>query len=109
MTYASVVLDVGIGYSVMLMVGGIIGYVKAKSNASLIAGLVSGGICLLSSLVGLYKNGLVGLFMLAVCQLVMSGFFYKRYAVSGKFMPAGMMCLASITTLILSFVGILVV
>ena len=75
-------------YGGLLILGGLIGFLKAKSKASLIAGSVSGLLaCLLGGLASsgwpyAHHAGLV----LALALFALMG---KRFYFSKKFMPAG--------------------
>lgn len=83
--------------AIMVFAGGIMGFVKAKSKASLISGIVSGillGACYAFALSQL-REGLTG--ALVVCVLL-SVVFIIRYVKTRKMMPAGMMLLCCIGT-----------
>lgn len=83
-------------YAALVAVGGIMGFVKAQSKASLIAGVVSAilvGICYAVATMG--PDAKVGLgCALAVC-VVLSGVFALRLAKTKKFMPSGLMLIFS--------------
>ncbi|XP_031149582.1 transmembrane protein 14C-like isoform X1 [Sander lucioperca] len=84
---------VGFSYAALVSAGGIIGYVKAGSVASLAAGLLFG----LLAAVGAYlasrnsKNVWLSLGTSGTLAVVMG----LRFLNSWKFMPAGLMTLAS--------------
>ncbi|XP_054452440.1 transmembrane protein 14C-like [Anoplopoma fimbria] len=84
---------IGFSYAVLVSVGGIIGYVKAGSSTSLAAGLLFG----LLAAVGAYlasqnpKNVWLSLGTSGTLGVVMG----LRFLNSWKFMPAGLMTLAS--------------
>ncbi|AWP03728.1 putative transmembrane protein 14C-like [Scophthalmus maximus] len=84
---------IGLSYSVLVTAGGIVGYVKAGSAASLAAGLLFG----LLAAVGAYlasqdpKNVWLSLGTSGCLAVVMG----LRFLSSWKFMPAGLMTLAS--------------
>ncbi len=78
--------------AIFIFIGGIIGFMKAKSKPSLISGIISAGL-----LAGCYswsqtdaKTALMAADALAVLLTVM---FYFRWAKSRKFMPAGLLIL----------------
>jgi uncharacterized membrane protein (UPF0136 family) len=98
----------GIVYGLLLIVGGVVGYKKAHSRASLYAGSVSGVLAIAFSYFGLTKNDLFGLFLLATEAIILSAFFYMRYSASKKFMPAGLMLIVSAVSLTVYLTGILV-
>lgn len=76
--------------SVLLLAGGVIGFVKAKSKASLIAGTVSAallGACYMYSQTAV-KNGLITGDVVCILLLAM---FVVRLRKGAKFMPSGLM------------------
>lgn len=84
-------------YIVMLVVGGLMGFIKAGSKASLIASV---GFAIPITLAAL---GIVPGLVADVCLGVLLVFFGKKYATGGKFMPAGLMSILSVVALILRF------
>ncbi len=91
---------VAIAYGILAIVGGIIGYQKAGSKVSLISGIVSGILLILGGLAGLVGFGL-GLILARVVTIILIIVFGIRLVKTGKFMPAGIMLIAGIITLIL--------
>lgn len=84
-----------IAFAVIVIAGGIMGYVKAKSKASLISGLVS-GIALVGCFIAAQsalKGGLMGALVVSSLLTVV---FIIRYIKTKKFMPAGMMLICSV-------------
>jgi uncharacterized membrane protein (UPF0136 family) len=86
-------------YAVLLAVGGIIGYTKAASKPSLIAGLASA----LAALVALgltFQNTSLGMGFGAAVAALLCLFFGYRFAVkTRKFMPAGLLAVVSLIVL----------
>lgn len=86
-------------YAALLAVGGVIGFIKARSHASLIAGLVSAIAALVAlalSLAGYHWGVALG----SLLAIVLFLFFGYRYAAGNrKFMPAGMMAVVSLVVL----------
>lgn len=79
-------------YIVLLLAGGLVGFLKAGSKASLIASTVSAVPLILVALAILPPLvAHIGLGVLAVV-------FIKRYTKTGKFMPAGMLVALSAVT-----------
>lgn len=78
-----------VGYGVLVLVGGIIGYVKAKSRASLIAGITLGA--LLGVAAGLLATGstVAGAALGLVSALALIGRFLPAFLRTKKVMPAG--------------------
>jgi uncharacterized membrane protein (UPF0136 family) len=90
-------------YAVLLGIGGVIGYVKAGSRASLIAGSASSALAVLAlALAIFYKNYGVALGMLLSISLFI--LFGYRYAVkTRKFMPSGLLAVVSLVVLAVMF------
>jgi uncharacterized membrane protein (UPF0136 family) len=87
-------------YIVLLLVGGLIGFFKAGSKVSLVSSAVSAAVLVLSAVPGLFQpafaRGLADLVM-AVLLVV----FAVRLARTKKFMPSGLMLVATIAALAL--------
>lgn len=77
-------------YALFVAIGGIIGYVKAKSNQSLISGLGSGIALAIAWYISL-QNPTIGLALAAVIALALLIVFALRLRATGKFMPAGLL------------------
>lgn len=86
-------------YAVLVMVGGVMGFVKAASRPSLIAGLL-GGLALLTSGWGLSRGQAWGLQITLILTLALLVFFSIRYARTRAFMPGGLMAILSLLALI---------
>jgi uncharacterized membrane protein (UPF0136 family) len=77
-------------FAILVLVGGIMGFVKGKSKASLIAGVSSAGLLFWCALTahGHSQNGIMrALLVIAVLE----GIFVVRLVKTKKFMPSGMM------------------
>ncbi|XP_010752180.1 transmembrane protein 14C [Larimichthys crocea] len=96
---------VGFSYAALVSAGGIMGYLKAGSSTSLVAGLLFG----LLAAVGAYlasqnpKNVWLSLGTSGTLAVVMG----LRFLNSWKFMPAGLMTLASVLVLMKIIIGML--
>ena len=87
-------------YIVLLLAGGLIGFFKAKSRISLIMSAVSAAILILTAIPGILEQtfarnlaNIIMTFLLVV--------FAVRLAKTKKFMPGGLMLLATIAALAL--------
>ena len=87
-------------YGSFVLAGGIVGYRKAGSRASLLAGLVSEALLLLAAMLIFSGNPLGGKLAMAVAALLLI-FFAMRWLKGRKFMPAGLMVLSSAIALAL--------
>ena len=83
-------------YIVLLLVGGLIGFFKGKSQASLIASVASAVLLILCALNLIFKPYVADLVIIALVVV-----FTMRLARTKKFMPSGLMLVVSLVTLIL--------
>jgi uncharacterized membrane protein (UPF0136 family) len=93
-------------FGALTIAGGIMGYVKANSRASLIAGL-SSGVLLLGAAYLVGARGTMGLLLGLVVSLPLAGRFISGFRKTGKVMPAGLMALLSIAGVVLTIAGLL--
>jgi uncharacterized membrane protein (UPF0136 family) len=94
-------------YGILAIVGGIIGYVQARSQVSLISGSVSGLLLILSAYLQLQGQSW-GLILAAVVTAVLVVVFAVRLAKTRKLMPAGLMTVLGVVALILMVQQLLV-
>jgi uncharacterized membrane protein (UPF0136 family) len=89
-------------YGLLVFVGGIIGYVKAKSRASLISGV--GSAVLLGIASSLVQSGNIraGAIMGALIALALIGRFFPAFMKTKKVMPAGMVVALGAVVLVVS-------
>ena len=90
-------------YGVLLAVGGLIGYFKAGSRPSLIAGLLSAvaAFAALGLSVGRSQLGPPLGLLLGIVLFVLFGY---RYAIkTGKFMPSGLLAVVSLVVMVVMF------
>ena len=86
-------------YAALLAVGGVMGFVKARSHASLISGLISSVFAIVALVMALMGNqwGFPLGTLLAVTLFILFGY---RYAIHNrKFMPSGMLAVVSLVVL----------
>jgi len=87
-------------FGILTIAGGIVGYVKAGSMASIIAGSISGVLLLLAAWL-LPEHQAAGLIVALVVSLLLAGQFIPKFFRTFKVMPAGLMS-------VLSAIGIIV-
>ena len=96
-------LNISLFYGLLALVGGIIGFIKAGSMASLIAGSISGILIIVSTLA--YIRGRVaGYYALLTITVLVGGWFLKGYLTTGKIFPAAVMTLLSALNLLILLV-----
>lgn len=89
-----------IAYGIVAIVGGIIGYVQAKSKASLISGSISGLLLLFAGAMQLQGHTWGQILAIAV-TLILVIVFTIRLAKTRKFMPAGLMTGLGVAALVI--------
>lgn len=93
-------------YGTLVLVGGVMGWVKARSMPSLIAGIGFGAML---DVVGVaiwlgYRGGVV---MALTWSLVLAGMMGVRFAKSKKFMPAGLVAAISVVVAVVLAISLL--
>jgi uncharacterized membrane protein (UPF0136 family) len=83
-------------YGIFILIGGIIGYVKAGSLASLAMGVIFGAL-----LIGSAFWRRWGRVLALISTLFLDVFFTFRYLSTGKFNPPGVLALVSFAVLVL--------
>jgi len=91
-------------FGLLTIVGGVMGYVKAGSTASIIAGSISGILLLLAAFL-LPGNLAVGLALAAVVSIALAGRFVPAFIKTGHVMPAGLMSVLSVIGIIMAIVA----
>ncbi|MBE9126865.1 MULTISPECIES: TMEM14 family protein [unclassified Coleofasciculus] len=81
-------------YALLVLVGGVMGYLKAKSKVSLLSG-VSSGTALLAAWVLCSRIPVMGLGLATLIALFLSVVFITRLFRTRTFMPAGLMTVLS--------------
>ena len=90
----------------LTILGGVIGFVKAQSKASLIAGGVSGALILLAAWLVMSRNGPAGLVLGLVVSMLLEARFLPAFLRTKKPMPAGMMAVLSLIGAVLSVLAL---
>jgi uncharacterized membrane protein (UPF0136 family) len=90
-------------FGLIAIVGGAMGYARAQSKASLIAGAISGALLILA---GLLMPSLVGSILALVVSVLLLAYFARSYVAKRKPMPAIPMIAFSAIGLVLSVIAI---
>ncbi|CAN5549902.1 hypothetical protein BH20VER3_BH20VER3_02330 [soil metagenome] len=91
-------------FGLLTIAGGAMGYAKAGSTASLLAGAISGVLLIVAAFL-LPGQVVAGLAIGGLVSLVLAIQFLPKFIASGKIMPAGMMSILSILGVILAIVA----
>jgi len=91
-------------FGALTIVGGIIGYVKAGSLPSIIAGAITGVLLLVAGFL-LLEHRAAGIATAFVVSFVLAAQFVPKFIRTGKMMPAGMMSILSVIGLIVAIVA----
>ncbi len=91
-------------FGLLTIAGGVMGYLKAGSTASLVAGSISGLLLLLAAFL-LPSHAPIGLALGGVVSLLLIGYFLPAFFRTGKMMPAGMMSLLSVLGMVFAIVA----
>lgn len=90
-------------FGILTIIGGVIGYVKAGSGVSVIAGSIA-GILLLTAAYLLPDHLGLGLAIALIVSLLLAGRFIPNFFATGRVMPAGMMSILSAIGIIVALV-----
>jgi uncharacterized membrane protein (UPF0136 family) len=92
-------------FGALTIAGGVVGFVKAKSRPSLVAGTLSGlSLIVAGYLVG--TRGTLGLALGLIVSLSLAGRFIGAYKKSGKLMPAGLMSVLGMVGVVITIVAL---
>lgn len=87
-------------YALLILTGGVFGYVKAQSLASLIMGTASSVLLLICAFAS-YRHSILGYFLGIALSSLLTLFFLYRYIGTQKFMPAGLMAIVSFAVVLI--------
>jgi len=87
-------------YGLLILVGGVMGYVKGGSTISLLMGSLF-GVALLFCAYFLFKKSLPAHYITLALTFLLDGIFTHRFVKTLHFFPAGLLSLLSLTVLIL--------
>ena len=88
-----------IAFGVLTIVGGMVGYLKAGSVASIIAGSITGVLLLVAAFL-LPEHRAIGLATAFIISLLLAAQFVPKFIRTGRVMPARMMSILSVIGLI---------
>ena len=90
-------------FGVLTVVGGVVGYVKAGSVASIIAGSITGIVLLVAAFL-LPEHRAIGLATAFIISLLLAAQFAPKFIRTGRVMPAGTMSILSVIGIIVAIV-----
>ena len=91
-------------FGALTIIGGVIGYVKAGSLPSIIAGAITGVLLLVAGFI-LPEHRAAGLITALIVSLLLAVQFVPKLIRTGKMMPAGLMSILSLIGLIVALVA----
>ncbi len=91
-------------FGILTIAGGVIGYVKAGSVPSIIAGAISGILLLVAAFL-LPDYRIAGLVIGLFVSLLLAAQFIPKLIRTGKAMPAGMMSILSVIGIVMAIVA----
>jgi uncharacterized membrane protein (UPF0136 family) len=89
-------------FGLLSIAGGLLGWKKAGSKASLIAGGISGVLLLIAAASVLSGEVKVGLTVGGITALLLAGRFVPAFLKTKKWMPQGMMAVCALVALVLT-------
>jgi uncharacterized membrane protein (UPF0136 family) len=91
-------------FGVLTVAGGVVGYIKAGSVASIIAGSITGVLLLVAAFL-LPEHRAVGLGTAFIISLLLAAQFAPKFIRTGRVMPAGMMSILSVIGVIAAIIA----
>ena len=91
-------------FGALTIVGGIVGYVKAGSLPSMIAGGITGVLLLVAGSL-MSSHRLIGLATALVVSLLLAAQFVPKFVRTAKMMPAGLMSILSVIGIIVAIIA----
>ena len=92
-------------YGFMVLTGGVVGYIQAKSMPSLINGIIFGiGLLICSKFI--WQGSIPAGYISGGMTLLLALFFGYRFLSTNKFMPGGVMLIVSSLALVLLLLGL---
>jgi uncharacterized membrane protein (UPF0136 family) len=91
-------------FGLLTIAGGVVGYLKAGSAASVIAGSITGVLLLVAAFL-LPQHRVGGLATALIVSLLLAAYFIRKYLSTGAVMPAGLMSVLSVIGIIAAIVA----
>ena len=91
-------------FGALTIAGGVVGYVKAGSVASIIAGSITGVLLLVAAFL-LPEHRAMGLATAFIISLLLAAQFVPKFIRTGRVMPAGMMSILSVIGVVAAIVA----
>jgi len=91
-------------FGILTIAGGVVGYVKAGSLPSIIAGSITGVLLLVAAFL-LPEHRAVGLATAFIVSLLLAAQFVPKFVRTGRVMPPGMMSVLSVIGIIAAIVA----
>ena len=91
-------------FGILTIAGGIVGYVKAGSMASIIAGCIAGVLLLVAAFL-LPEHQAIGLVTALIVSVLLAAQFVPKFLRTGRVMPAGMMSVLSAIGIVAAIVA----
>ena|SRR5436190_22952870 len=91
-------------FGILTVVGGVVGYIKAGSVASIIAGLITGVLLLVAAFL-LPEHRAIGLATALIVSLLLAAQFVPKFLKTGRMMPAGLMSVLSVIGIIAAIIA----
>jgi len=91
-------------FGALTILGGVIGYVKAGSVPSIIAGAITGVLLLVAGAL-LPEHRAAGLATAFIVSLLLAAQFVPKFIRTGKVMPAGLMSILSVIGIVVAVVA----
>jgi len=93
-------------YAILMLGGGIMGFMKAGSKISLIAGLISGLLVIIGLIIS-NTNAQLGIGIVAATSALLCISFLMRLLKTQSFMPSGMLLVLSVVALSVSVIHLI--
>jgi uncharacterized membrane protein (UPF0136 family) len=91
-------------FGLLTIAGGVVGYVKAGSVASIIAGSITGVLLLVAAFL-MPEHRAAGLATALIVSLLLAAQFVPKFIRTSRVMPAGMMSVLSVIGIIVAIVA----